>query len=354
MIHVGIDLHTRNMVNVAINDNAEMVRQAKMPACPNSLDTFFGKFQEPVQAVVECTSSWYWLSDWFRDHQIPLKLAHAKMVKAISYAKVKTDKVDAKTLAELLRVGLIPEAYQIRADQRELRELTRGRLRMIQRRGKLQSSLWNLGIKYNVRIGEDMGWRYPSQLLEWLRPQLPASARLQSELMIEELVGLQGHIHVLEKAIEQMGDFTRQLELIAPIPGMGMVNSWTILAEIGDIQRFPTDKQFVSYCRLVPGSKDSGGTRRHKSGCKDGNKYLRMAFGQAAVSGYTHYGPVKKFYNKIKRRSGKNVARAVVAKEMAKIVWHVLARNEPYKGFKGQPTRVAQQGYWPQPINPSA
>ncbi|HYW95715.1 MAG TPA: transposase [Bacteroidales bacterium] len=125
MIHVGIDLHTRNMVNVAINDNAEMVRQAKMPACPNSLDTFFGKFQEPVQAVVECTSSWYWLSDWFRDHQIPLKLAHAKMVKAISYAKVKTDKVDAKTLAELLRVGLIPEAYQIRADQRELRELTR-------------------------------------------------------------------------------------------------------------------------------------------------------------------------------------------------------------------------------------
>jgi len=93
MIHVGIDLHTRNMVNVAINDNAEMVRQAKMPACPNSLDTFFGKFQEPVQAVVECTSSWYWLSDWFRDHQIPLKLAHAKMVKAISYAKIKTDKV---------------------------------------------------------------------------------------------------------------------------------------------------------------------------------------------------------------------------------------------------------------------
>jgi len=276
------------------------------------------------------------------------------MVKAISYAKVKTDKADAKTLAELLRVGLIPEAYQIQPERRELRELTRGRLRMIQRRGKLQSSLWNLAIKYNVRNTEDMGWRYPRQLLEWLTPQLPASARLQSELIIEDLVHLQEHIHALEKAIEQMGDFTRELELIAPIPGMGIVGSWTVLAEIGDITRFPTDKQFVSYCRLVPGSKDSGGARRHKSGCKDGNKYLRMAFGQAAVCAYTHYGPVKKFYNKVKRRSGKNVARAVVAKELAKIVWQVLTKNEPYKGFKGQPTRVAQQRYWPQPINPNA
>lgn len=354
MIHIGIDLHTHNMVNVAINDNAEVIRQAKMPACPNSLDLFLDDLQEPVQAVVECTSSWYWISDWFREHHIPLKLAHAKMVKAISYAKVKTDKVDARTLAELLRVGLIPEAYQVQPEQRELRELTRGRLRMIQRRGSLQSSLWNLGIKYNIRITEEIGWRYPSQLLAWVTPQLPVSARVQSELIIEDLVRLQGHIHTLEKAIEQMGVFTRELELMAPIPGMGMVGSWTVLAEMGDIHRFPCSKQFVSYCRLVPGSKDSGGSRKHKSGCKDGNKYLRMAFGQAAVSGYTHYGPVKKFYNKIKRRSGKQVARAVVAKELANIVWHVLVKNEPYKGFKGQPTRVAQQAYWPQPINPFA
>ncbi len=74
------------------------------------------------------------------------------MVKAISYAKVKTDKVDAKTLAELLRADLIPEAYQVTHDRRELRELTRGRLRLIQWRGKLQSTLWNQASKYNVQI----------------------------------------------------------------------------------------------------------------------------------------------------------------------------------------------------------
>jgi len=101
------------MVIVAINDNGEEIRQAKLPTSTRSLEDFFGSFGEPVRAVVECTSNWYWLSDWCRDNDIDLTLAHAKMVKAISYAKVKTDKVDAKTLAELLRAGLIPEAYQI-------------------------------------------------------------------------------------------------------------------------------------------------------------------------------------------------------------------------------------------------
>ncbi|MDZ7693622.1 MAG: transposase [Balneolaceae bacterium] len=96
-----------------------------------------------MKAVVEWASSWYWLSDWCRANGVDLSLAHAKMVKAISYAKGKTDKVDAKTLAELLRADLIPEAYQIKHDRRELWYLTRGRLRMIQWRGKLQSTLWN-------------------------------------------------------------------------------------------------------------------------------------------------------------------------------------------------------------------
>lgn len=275
------------------------------------------------------------------------------MVKAISYAKVKTDKVDAKTLAELLRAGLIPEAYQITRDRRELRELTRGRLRLIQWRGRLQSTLWNQAIKYNVQISGTQ-WRYLDKLGDWLQPQLPPAANLQVQLMLEQISQLQDHIHRLEEEIEKQAPFEATAERLMAVPGLGKVGAWTILAEIGDITRFHSAKQFVSYCRLVPGAKDSGGARRHKSGNKDGNKYLRAAFGQAAVSAYTHYKVVKKFYQKIKRRSGKPVARAVVAKELAKGVWHMLTKDQEYKGFKGQPVRVASQTCWPQPINPYA
>jgi hypothetical protein len=79
MIHVGIDLHATNMVFVAINSNGEVVREAKLPTSPARLEEFFSSFTEPVQAVVECTSFWYWLSDWCRDNNIQLTLAHSKM-----------------------------------------------------------------------------------------------------------------------------------------------------------------------------------------------------------------------------------------------------------------------------------
>ena len=77
------------------------------------------------------------------------------------------------------------------------------------------------------------------------------------------------------------------------IPGIGKVGAWTILAEIGDINRFSSDKQFISYCRLVPGSKDSGGKHRHKSGNPEFSG--RMAFGQAGISAYSDYKVVHKF-----------------------------------------------------------
>jgi transposase len=339
------------MVIVALNNNKKIVRQEKIRSSTAALEQFFIGFNEPVKAVVECTSFWQGLSNWCRANNIELTLAHAKMVKAISYAKVKTDKVDARTLAELLQADLIPEAYQIKPARRALRELTRGRLRMIQWRSKLQSTLWNLAGKYNVHInGHD--WRALDKLRDWLSGQLPPAAELQAELMLAQISQLQKHLHRLEKEIEKQGIFTEAVKRLMEVPGIGKVGAWTILAEIGDITRFPSAKQFTSYCRLVPGSSDSGGKHRHKSGNKDGNKYLRMVFGQAGISAYTHYGVVKKFYNKIKRRSGKPVARVVVGKELAKIVWHMLSKDQEYKGFKGQATRKASPTYWPQPISP--
>jgi len=231
-----------------------------------------------VKAVVECTSNWYWFSDWCRARGVDLTLAHAKMVKAISYAKVKTDKVDARTLAELLRANLVPDAYQIQHEQRELRELTRGHLRLIQWRGKLQSTLWNQTIKYNVQISGSQ-WRQLEQLGQWLQPQLPPVANLQAQLMLEQISQLQQHIHQLEEKIEKQIPFEASAERLMAVPRLAKVGAWTILAEIGDISRFPSAKQFVSYCRLVLGAKDSGGFHRQKSGNKDGNKYLRAGSG---------------------------------------------------------------------------
>ena len=173
-------------------------------------------------------------------------------------------------------------------------------------------------------------------------------------MLLDQIRLNQKQIGRLEKAIEEQVEFTEEVERLKVLPGFGVVCAWTVVAEVGDITRFPSAKQFVSYCRLVPGSKDSGGKHRHRSRNKDGNRYLRIAFNQAAIIAYRDYPVVKEFYKKVTRRSGKHVARTVVGKELAKIVWHMLSKDQAYKGFKGRMTRITTQTYWPQPISPRA
>lgn len=353
MIYVGIDMHPYNMTLAAVNDNGDFICEEKICCKTDELLRFFDRFDRPIQAVVESTSSWYWLNDWCLENRIPLLLAHSKMVKAISYAKVKTDSVDARTLAELLRVGLIPEAWKTKKHRRDLRELTRGRIRLIRRRTMIQNQVYSLCSKYNVSINE-VSWYHLHQMEDHLLNHLPQMACIEAEQAIDELRLIQRHIQDLEAAIERQIWFTEELERLLQIPGVGLVSAWTILAEIGDINRFPSDKQFASYCRLVPGSNNSGGKHRHKSRNKDGNSYLKAVFMQAGVSASRRYAPVRSYYNKIKKRSGPYVARNVVAKQLSRIVWHMLVRGEPYRGFKGQPTPVKTRFAWPRPISPES
>src|SRR5699024_3266142 len=100
MTYVGIDLHTNNMVNVALNGNGKVVGEAKLPTATRSLEDFFNGLEEPIRAVVECTSNWYWLPAWCRSNGV--ELGPCEDAEAISYAKVKTDTVDARTLVERL------------------------------------------------------------------------------------------------------------------------------------------------------------------------------------------------------------------------------------------------------------
>ena len=351
MIYLGIDLHTRNMVICAVSSNGKKLGEWKISNCTKHLDNLISEFNLPVRAVVEATSSWYWLADWAESRNVDLILAHAKMLKAIAYAKVKTDSVDAHTLAKLLAADLIPKAHMVMGEQRELRELLRARLRMVWRRCKVQNSIYNLFFKYNVPIPK-FPFRNLIKLEEHLSRHLPPAAGFEVVLQIQQLRLLESQVHQIEKKIDVRKADHPMLEAISQIPGVGKVSGWSILAEIGDIHRFESDKNFASYCRLVPGSSDSGGKRRHKSRNKDGNKYLKVAFSQAAIGAITFYPPVRAWYNKVRRRSGKHVARTVVAKELSRIVYHMLTKNEPYKGFKGKSTPKDTFLNWPHSISP--
>jgi transposase len=111
--------------------------------------------------------------------------------------------------------------------------------------------------------------------------------------------------------------------------------AYTLLLEIDDITRFPSVRQFHSYCRLVPGAENSAATRRHKR-LRDRNRYLKLALHQAAVRAAQYYPEIQTEYRRLVRRKGKAIARALIAKDLGAIVYHVLNRQEAFNGrFRG-------------------
>ena len=131
------------------------------------------------------------------------------------------------------------------------------------------------------------------------------------------------------------------------VPAIGLLTALSVYLEVDQIERFPTEKNFFSYCRLVPGAKNSNRTSRQKSGSKDGNKYLKIAFTDAAVHATIYYPEIRAFYQKIFRRSNKPIAHTVVAKELARIVYHILKDKEVFRGFKGTPISRQKSCAWP-------
>ena len=315
-----------------------MVRQADLPTQRDVITAYFASLPGPHQAVVECTGMWYWLRDLLVSQGIDLRLGHAKYIKAISYAKVKTDAVDAATLAQLLRVQLIPEAHMISDANREVRDVLRTRLLLVTRILRCQRSVGALLEKYNLAT--------PAEL-----PDLP---RLQAELHVAQRALLLTQVRRLEGELRERVLGTPAAQRLVWVPGIGKMVAYTLLLEIDDIGRFPTVRHVHSYCRLVPGSANSGGKTRHKRS-RDGNRYLTMAFHFAAVRAIQYFPEIRTEFQRLERRKGKPIARALIAKELATIVFAMLTKEEAFNGkFCGLVLTRTKRATWPRRASPPA
>ncbi len=338
MLYSGIDLHKRTLAIHTVDAAGAMIRKADLATNRAAVTAYFATLDGPHQAVCECTGMWYWLRDLLVPQGIDLRLAHAKYLKAISYAKVKTDAVDAATMAQLLRAELIPEAHMISGEHREIRAVLRARLLLVHRILQCQRSVGALLEQYNVGT--------PTELAE-----LP---RLQADLHLAQRALLKTQVQRLEHELRDRVLATPQAQRLVWVPGIGKMVAYTLLLEIDDIARFPTVRHFHSYCRLVPGSHDSGGKARHKRS-RDGNRYLKIAFHHAAIRAIQYFPEVKHEFLRWQRRKGKPIARALIAKELATIVYAMLSKDEPFnRQFRGHTLTTTKRCTWPRLANPPA
>jgi transposase len=344
MLHSGIDKHKDNCFITTVNDCGDVVKEGRVKNTVDALSSYFRSLgSEPHRAVVESTTGWYWLDDLLTSLGIELILAHAKYLKAIAYAKVKTDRVDARTLAQLLRMNYIPVAHKIRPELREVRDLTRARLRLVWKRTASYNSIHRIGEKFNCDRLIDLKENV-------LPEELPALYKEQVRCLYEQIALLSEQIKHLEHLLNERLIDNDAVQHLLWIPAFGRITAFSVYLEIDGIDRFASEKHLFSYARVVPGADNSNHSRRHKSGNKDGNKYLKIAFTDAAVHAVRFYPEIRAFYQKMCRRSNEAIARTVVAKELARIVYHMLKNNTIYQGFKGQPIQRHKPVAWPRRV----
>ncbi len=216
--------------------------------------------------------------------------------------------------------------------------MLRTRLRLVERRVAAQNSVARLLEKHNVRDVAD----------------LDALGRLQAETHIEQAELLHRQVKRLESALVPHLVPDADVQRLLRVPGVGKAGAFTVRLEVDDISRFPTERAFFSYCRLVPGADNSGERTRHKRS-RDGNRYLKLAFSHAAVRAIQYYPEVRAWYGTKKRKKPEAVARALVAKEIARIVYHVMRKQQDFNGqFKGKPLSRLKKEQWPLLASPAS
>jgi len=251
--------------------------------------------------------------------------------KAIAEARIKTDRIDAKTLAYLLRGDLVAESYVPTRKNRERRALIRHRASLIQMRVDIKNRIHALLDKHELTHNyTDL---FGKQGLEWLHSlQLPTPDQeiLQSSLQIVETLNEQ--IRSMDIQIAKDATSEEKAKLLMTMPGVDYYAAMVLLSEIGDVHRFNSDEKLVSWVGLAPQTHQSGETNWTGHITRKGSKRARWILGQCAQSARQHDPRMREFYERIERKHGSQKAVVAVARKMLAIMYVMLIRNEPYRG----------------------
>jgi transposase len=330
MPYIGIDLHKHYTHFVVLNQNGVVVKQDKIPSEREAVTKFFSELEGPKVAALEATRNWYWFYDLVEGMVESLKLVAPHKMRVIAESTVKTDKVDARVIAELLRINYLPTCYVPPPEVRQLRELLRHRASLVDMRTKVKNRIHSLLDKLGVRYPFDN--LFTGRGLKFLQ-SLQLGGMYQLEL--EENLGLLEFLNEREKSssklINQLAGESEDCRLLMTIPGIGYHNALLIMAEIGDIDRFSSGEKYASYCGLVPTVRISERTVRYGHLTPQGNPWLRWVYVEAAHIARKKSVRLAGLYARVARKKGVQKAIGAVARELAVISFYVLKDRTDFK-----------------------
>jgi transposase len=334
-LFVGMDLHKNTSTLCVKTYDGAVITSKKISTDKNDVTEFIKsikKKSDDISLALEPVSQWYYYADLIENLGVDVHLAHPMRVKAIASARIKTDKIDASVLSDLLRSNLLPEAYFSPREVRGWKEQCRFRASLVNLRTQVKNKIHAILFKHSLRHNfSNLFGKGGRNWLQSLSLKEPFQSNLNRYLaLLDQITAL---IELSETDIKNTVTNHKQANLLVSIPGVSYCSALTIMAEIGDINRFKSCKQLQSYAGLVPSTYNSGDKQIHGRITKQGSKWLRWIMVEAAhhqqrckrIPGFGSY------YNAKKKLKGSKTATVATARKLLAVVWRLLKDDRPFE-----------------------
>jgi transposase len=319
---VGIDLHRRRSVIVRMTGTGERLDQVRIDNDPMALAAEIAKAGEDTQVVLEATYGWYWAVDVLTDAGAQVHLAHPLGVKGFAYRRVKNDVRDAADLADLLRMGRLPEGWIAPPAVRELRELVRHRAKLVAWRSALKASVHAVLAKQGLHLGvSDLFGVGGRELLA--KAPLDAAYRLRVNALLRLIDAMDFEIRAVTGPVRAGLAGHTGFQAVQAVPGVGPTLAAVFVAEIGDVARFASPAHLSSWAGLTPKHRESDTVVRRGPITKQGSTLVRWAAVEAA-QGARNAGWLTETRSRIAERRGRNIATVAVARKLLTLVYYGL------------------------------
>lgn len=323
-LYCGIDLHSNNSVIVLLDEADKVIYQKKLNNDLALILKQLSAYKNRITAVaIESTFNWYWLVDGLMEAGYTVKLVNTAAVQTYSGLKHTDDKDDARWLAHLLRLNILPTGFIYPKEERAVRDLLRKRSQMVRQSSTNILSLQNiLARNTSQSLSSYKIKKLDDEQAEKLLTDPNISLALKCNLNVIRC--LQSTISEIETVVLKQIRVRSEFKNLLTVSGIGDILGLTIMLESGDMSRFAKVGNFSSYARCVKSERFSNGKKKGEGNRKNGNKYLAWAFIEAANFAVRYNDKIKAFYQKKKAKTNGIIAIKAVANKLARACYHIL------------------------------
>jgi transposase len=349
----GLDVHKQFIQVCQLDRKGANPKEYRIGGTAEEIDGWAQGLGSRDQVVLETTFHSWAIHAIVSQYAGRVVVANALQVKAIAHAKIKTDKVDAYTLARLLQADFLPSVELPDEKTWALRQLVSHRRLLVKQRVALKNTI--LAVFHRCLICPPESDAFSARGRRWMRSvERPPAERFLVDNALDLLEAIEARINATDQQLLKTAAIEEQAQLLMTIPGVGVTVAMGLLAAIGDIRRFPSPGQLASYFGLVPRVSQSAGRCHHGRITKAGPGTARSLAIEAAQVLARSPSPIATTFYRVRRKRGYNVAVTALARKLVVLVWYMLQNGEPYRYASVESTRRKLRSLVPKNERPRA